>query len=268
MTRHYHIYALSLRMKSPLMMISSKLHTSCGLTLFAIKESVIWLKWIPEYVRKNKTKKLYYLTIKSSTNNRPTCVGQYLTMKKHPEQTAITKQNIKNAFWDEFKNKTIDKITVKEICSITGYNRSTFYQYFRDVYDVLETIENELIEELDRLFDENPIELIASNGFISKVTEIYNSKGELLYYLLNNQTSNSFSDKYKTLIKSKLFTTEIDDDEKRIKISILLEFMVSAVISALSFWYPRRDKMDTSEFIEYIQSIATSGPINIIKELI
>ena len=189
-------------------------------------------------------------------------------MKKQPEQTAITKQNIINAFWDEFKIKTIDKITVKEICSITGYNRSTFYQYFRDIYDVLETIENELIEELDRLFDENPIELIASNTFISKVTEIYDSKGELLYYLLNNQASNSFSDKYKTLIKSKLFSAEIDDHDKKLKINILLEFMVSAVISALSFWYPRREEMETEDFIEYIQSIATNGPINQIKELI
>lgn len=219
-------------------------------------------------MKKNKTKKLYYLKFHSSTNNRPTCVGQYYAMKKQPEQTAITKQNIKNAFWDEFKSKTIDKITVKEICSITGYNRSTFYQYFKDVYDVLETIENELIEELDRLFDENPIELIASNTFISKVTEIYDSKGELLYYLLNNQASNSFSDKYKTLIKSKLFSAEMDDHDKKLKINILLEFMVSAVISALSFWYPRREEMETEDFIEYIQSIATNGPINQIKELI
>jgi len=189
-------------------------------------------------------------------------------MKKKPELTSITKQNIKNAFWEEFKIKTIDKITVKEICYVTGYNRSTFYQYFKDVYDVLETIENELIEELDRLFDENPIEFITSDNFISKITEIYNSKGELLYYLLNNQTNSSFLDKYKTLIKSKLFTTEIDDRVKRLKISILLEFIVSAVISALSFWYPRREEMDTSDFIEYIQSIATNGPINLIKELI
>lgn len=224
-------------------------------------------KWIQEYVKKNKTKKLYYFKFHSSTNNRPTCVGQSIIMNKQPEQTAITKQNIKNTFWNLFKEKPTERITVKEICQITNYSRSTFYQYFRDVYDVLDTIENELIKELDDLFDEEPTVFITSNSFVSTITEIYKSKGEYLYFLLNNQSSNTFLIKYKRLIKKKLLPSVVDDKEKQLKLNILLEFMVSAVISALSFWYPRRDEMDTTEFIEYIQSIATNGPINQIKEL-
>ena len=61
-------------------------------------------------------------------------------MKKQPEITVQTKQNLTDAFWQIYCTKRIDKITVRDITTKAGYNRGTFYEYFRDVYDVLEQI--------------------------------------------------------------------------------------------------------------------------------
>lgn len=47
--------------------------------------------------------------------------------------------------------KKIEKITVKEITNRAGYNRGTFYEYFTDVYDVLDVIANSLIPSLHEL---------------------------------------------------------------------------------------------------------------------
>lgn len=66
-------------------------------------------------------------------------------MKKQSEVTAQTKQNLVGAFWSLYCEKRIEKITVKEITLKAGYNRGTFYEYFTDVYDVLEQIEKSLI---------------------------------------------------------------------------------------------------------------------------
>ena len=66
-------------------------------------------------------------------------------MKKQPEVTAQTKENLTEAFWQIYSEKGIDKTTVKEITMRAGYNRGTFYEYFTDVYDVLEQIENSLM---------------------------------------------------------------------------------------------------------------------------
>lgn len=46
----------------------------------------------------------------------------------------VTRQNLIDSFWLLYCQKNIEKITVKEICEIAGYNRSTFYVYFNDVY--------------------------------------------------------------------------------------------------------------------------------------
>jgi len=58
---------------------------------------------------------------------------------------AQTRENIKNAFWRLYTAQPIEKITVSEVCETAGYNRSTFYAYFHDMYDVLDCLEHELI---------------------------------------------------------------------------------------------------------------------------
>ena len=51
---------------------------------------------------------------------------------------------MREAFWRLYAAKPISKISVKDICALAGYNRGTFYRYYSDVYEVLESIENEI----------------------------------------------------------------------------------------------------------------------------
>ncbi len=45
------------------------------------------------------------------------------------------------------KTKSIDKVTVKDICDECEINRNTFYYYYKDIYDVLNSIFMQEIEE-------------------------------------------------------------------------------------------------------------------------
>lgn len=73
-------------------------------------------------------------------------------MKKQPDITSSqTRQNLIDAFWSLYCEKRIEKITVKEITQKAGYNRGTFYEYFTDVYDMLEQIEQSLIPTIEEL---------------------------------------------------------------------------------------------------------------------
>ena len=60
----------------------------------------------------------------------------------------LTKKMVFEAFLSILKNKPIAKITVKEICTAADINRTTFYKYYKDTYDLLEQIEDELIDNL------------------------------------------------------------------------------------------------------------------------
>lgn len=66
-------------------------------------------------------------------------------MRKKPEQTEMTRNSFQDAFWTVYEKQGIEKTTVKDVCSVAGYNRSTFYQYYTDVYDLLHKAEDHFL---------------------------------------------------------------------------------------------------------------------------
>jgi AcrR family transcriptional regulator len=69
-------------------------------------------------------------------------------MRKKPEQTEMTRNSFQDAFWTLYEKQGIEKTTVKDVCSVAGYNRSTFYQYYTDVYDLLHKAEDQFLADI------------------------------------------------------------------------------------------------------------------------
>lgn len=59
-----------------------------------------------------------------------------------------TKHLLANSLKEMLSKKTIDKITVKEICENCNVNRQTFYYNFQDIYDLVEWIFDDDLESL------------------------------------------------------------------------------------------------------------------------
>lgn len=59
----------------------------------------------------------------------------------------FTQQAIMLSLLKLLQEKSIDKITVKDICEMCDINRNTFYYYYSDIYQVLEALINNEIEK-------------------------------------------------------------------------------------------------------------------------
>lgn len=59
-----------------------------------------------------------------------------------------TRKSIADAFLELRARKPIEKITVKELCEKAQINKSTFYTHYRDIYDLSETLEAQLADEI------------------------------------------------------------------------------------------------------------------------
>ena len=73
---------------------------------------------------------------------------------KTDHRMRYTKKVICDCFLDLLKDQPIQKITVKEICEKADINRSTFYRYYTDAYDLMEHIANEMWESFRQLINE------------------------------------------------------------------------------------------------------------------
>ena len=56
-----------------------------------------------------------------------------------------TERAIRNAFLELRAAKPLEKITVKELCSLACINKSTFYSHYEDIYALSQTLESETI---------------------------------------------------------------------------------------------------------------------------
>lgn len=115
---------------------------------------------------------------------------------------------IKTAFMELATEKEISKITVKDIADRADINRGTFYAHYRDVYDVLEQIEDEAIENLGHFLDNlnNTVEHI---GDIMHPIDCYLNKDiNLSQRLLNSRESEMFFKKLHKVFREKLLSNE------------------------------------------------------------
>ena len=70
-------------------------------------------------------------------------------LKKEDRRVRRTKKLLTQALTELLQKKQINEITVKELTDLADMNRGTFYMYYRDIFDMLDKIEDELFQKLD-----------------------------------------------------------------------------------------------------------------------
>ena len=73
--------------------------------------------------------------------------------KKPINGFCIQKKFIKDALIELMRTKTIDRISILELCKTADVNRNTFYAHYSTPEDVLNEIENELVEEFRKFMN-------------------------------------------------------------------------------------------------------------------
>ena len=62
-----------------------------------------------------------------------------------------TKKLIRKGLAELAKEKSINKITVKELTDLIEINRGTFYLHYKDIFDLVESIQNSLYDEFNEI---------------------------------------------------------------------------------------------------------------------
>ena len=71
-------------------------------------------------------------------------------MRQSDQRVRITKMLIRRAFMELLRKKPIQSISIKELCEAAGINRGTFYSHYTDIFDLMEKIETEMMEDFQK----------------------------------------------------------------------------------------------------------------------
>ncbi len=72
---------------------------------------------------------------------------------KGNRRVLVTKKLISEALLKLLETKSIEKITITELCETAHVNRSTFYHHYTSQYDVLTEIEDEKVEDIKAMLE-------------------------------------------------------------------------------------------------------------------
>ena len=181
-------------------------------------------------------------------------------MGKQLENRALTREALLTAFWTLYRQKRIEKITIKDITQLAGYNRGTFYDHFTDIYDALEQLQNSLLDDFRKAIEQarsrNPNQgLIEYIEYVAYTTLM---KNDYFRVFLGENRDPNFPDKMKAILRPAFFEvwgiTEEDENA-----DLIFEFAISALIGALCYRFKNEEKISYEKFVPTIRALMTNG---------
>jgi len=176
-------------------------------------------------------------------------------MPQNSETRIQTEKNILEAFWELYKVKGFSNTTVKDVIKKAGYNRSTFYDYFVDLEDVLTKIEESVIPSIDTM---PPIESENMNiGMpIDDYVEFFKQHQEYYVVLLGENGDPRFVSKLKHSIKQSLFNhMPVKEFMDSVRTDYIIEYMLSGMIGILVYWLSNLNELTEYEIISLMKRI-------------
>lgn len=137
----------------------------------------------------------------------------YFTLFKNSKErigmdlrTKRTINSIKNAFIELRSKKPLYKITVKELCEKAMISKPAFYLHYEDIYDLSDTLENEVIDSI--ISSTDFLEDFPDN-FAQNYRNLFNaffSQGQLLKIIFSEDRKSEFSHKLELAFKEKMIS--------------------------------------------------------------
>lgn len=162
-----------------------------------------------------------------------------------------TEQAVKNAFIELRAKKPLEKITVKELCSLALINKSTFYSHYKDIYALSEAIEQEtvasIIGSIGLLEDYTPEK---SDIYTRELCLAFMSQTSLIRILFSGREQSHLGHRLDTALKELIFRKYPEYREDMSK-QILLSYSIQGAYHA----YLNNPDADTDTFVRTVENI-------------
>ncbi|MEH7415593.1 TetR/AcrR family transcriptional regulator [Neobacillus drentensis] len=184
---------------------------------------------------------------------------------KGNRRTLYSKKVIIDAFLLLLKEKTLNKITVTDICKVANINRGTFYSYYNDPFDLMRSIEEEMIEKMMSAINISGDEYLQNilNGIFNLILENI----DLCKIIFNEKNSSHVL----TTILNYAYEKTIEETKKQFphanetQLEYFFTYITGGTIEIIRKWINDDMKIPTEEVIQILESMYGSKINNINK---
>lgn len=126
--------------------------------------------------------------------------------KERRSSVRRTKKLLSQGLIELMQQKQVKDITVRELADLVDVNRGTFYLYYRDIFDMLERLEEELFEQLNAVILAHKGEPILTHArpMLKDLFRIVAENKEICSVLLSDNGDIKFLQKLSDVIQEKL----------------------------------------------------------------
>ena len=177
-------------------------------------------------------------------------------------RTKKTKKLLRESLESLLRDKSLDDITVKEICEHASINRVTFYDHYfnkEELHDeIISQIEHDIIKEFKK---DNSLYYLDKNykKILQKLTDYFDNNRKHFNVFLSNPKNRLLftSQLHKYFMKYLRKGIKVNDnkiDKKEIDNQILIksQFISGALIYSFSWWLKDGFDISKEEFLKHI----------------
>lgn len=177
-------------------------------------------------------------------------------------QVVRSKKLIEGSLIKLLNSKTINQITVKEICEICNINRGTFYNHYVDIYDLMNQIENELMNELEYNLHKYSLEQLNNNTLplFQDILEFINQRYDVVIILFKQNEDGLFIEKLINLFKTRaLYNWGAYAYHNNKNYNYFIEYAIYGCLGIIKKWLKDGRKKSPNEIALLLENIVMNG---------
>ena len=186
--------------------------------------------------------------------------------KKEDRRVRRTRKILTQALMQLMQEKQIKEITVKELTDLADMNRGTFYLYYRDVYDMLEKLEDSMFEALDNIaaLHETDAARQETKPILLDVFRFVEENQETVRVLLSPHGDMKFLHRLYEVIREKCLTGfpyAAEDNKKEADFDYRFSFVIYGAAGLIRSWVNRNCEEPAVQMAGLADAMIRSGSL-------
>lgn len=170
------------------------------------------------------------------------------------------------------QQKSIKEITVKELVDEIDINRSTFYLHYTDIYQMLQSIENELMEEILDTIQNHPLDPSIKDGgypFAVQLFRILADNKDICAALMGPNGDMAFVEKIEKIVEDAVLPELFSKFPQNVNdIQYGYAFCINGCVGMIKCWLTSGSDESPEHMAYLTHSMISEAPRNFMSKVL